>query len=132
MMFLAVPNRDANFNRTENSVIPENVVFYIAPHRIHPSEDELLDIEEGIGRKLGVETQNQKVVGIPESAYVLTLPEPIEKFGVWFHSGICRTEGVKPNVKRRTERQDVNLAAIHEFLTETQSEIGCHAINGAG
>ena len=61
----------------------------------------------------------------------MALPEPVEKFGIGFHSRICRAKGVDPQIKSRTERQNVTLTAVNEFLHETQSEVGCHAIHSA-
>src|SRR6266496_2600300 len=129
MMFFSIPDRYANFSRTKNSVIAQNVVFDVAPHGIASAENELLNIEKRIGRELGIETKHQKIICIPQPSHVLALTKPVEKFRVRFHPRICRAEGVDPHIKSGTKREYVNLTTIHEFLGETQSEIGCHTIH---
>src|SRR6266853_5085233 len=101
-MLLSIPNRETNFNRAKNSVIPQNIVFDIATHGIASAEDELLNIEKWMVRKLSVETQDQKIVRVPEAAYILPLPQPIEEVPVRSHPGICRVKGIDSDIEGRT------------------------------
>src|SRR5262249_16898261 len=127
----SVPDRHPKLNRTKNSVVPKNVILYVTPHSIHSPKNELLNIEKRISRELSIETKNQQIVGIPKPPKVLALPQPIEELEIWLHSGIRSVESVKSYIETGAKGQNVKLAAVDEFLRETQSEVGCDAVHGS-
>src|SRR4051812_41414478 len=95
------------FERCDDRLVADELVFAIAADRVDPAHAELLERGKRIISDLGGSTEDQQVVGLRNSPDVLELPEPRDVLTVdTAGAGAvrCGAEHVNAEAEGRSER----------------------------